>query len=118
MDNLFKVHEATLMCLKKRREIVDNYDLVKDYEDAVWQVAYFLNSHLRFSVSVQDELPKLLVLAWHYANKEFDCPLTPSEYESFVEALRVDVFKALMLWTRGFVGVKKWYGKKSKKVKG
>jgi hypothetical protein len=105
----FDVYEQTLKCLKRRKEIVENYNLVPNYNEAVWQIARFLNAHLRFMAWLQGELPELLVLAWHYAHKEFGCPLKESEYESFVEALRVDVYRLLNKWTREDVGMKEFY---------
>ena len=111
----YNVYRATLKCMKRVDEIVHYYDLVKKYEDAVWQIAFFLNSHMRFTASLQEELPELLVLAWYYANKEFGCPFEDSEFESFMEALRVDVYKELTKRIEGFVGVREWYRKQSKK---
>lgn len=112
----FDVHETTLTALKRRKEIVANYDLVETYDDAVWQIAHFLNSHLRFTATIQEEIPELLVLAWHYAHKEHGCPLKESEYEAFVEALRVDVYKKLTEWVKRDVGMAEWYGKKKQKT--
>lgn len=110
----FDLHESTLIKLKRRKSIVERYNLVENYQDAVWQIAHFLNSHLRFTTSPQKDYPELLVLAWHYANQEFGCPLKEMEYESFVEALRVDVYQLLSSWTEQDVGMEEWYGKKNK----
>ena len=109
MEQFFKMHETTLMRLKDRTKIVENYDTVVNYDEAMWRIAFFLNSQLRFTATIQNELPELLVLAWHYANKEYGCPLDPSEYESFVEALRADVYQLLIKRIEGHVGVKEWY---------
>lgn len=112
MEQFFKMHETTLMRLKDRTKIVENYDTVVNYDEAMWRIAFFLNSQLRFTATIQNELPELLVLAWHYANKEYGCPLDPSEYESFVEALRADVYQLLIKRIEGHVGVKEWYKEK------
>lgn len=110
----FDVYETTLKALKERKEIVATHDLVETYDDAVWQIAHFLNSHLRFTATIQEEIPELLVLAWHYAHKEYGCPLKESEYEAFVEALRVDVYKKMTEWVKHDVGMAEWYGEKMK----
>jgi hypothetical protein len=102
----FAVYDATLKMLKDRKEIVALYDLVGSYEDAVWQLANFLNGHLKYVATLQEELPELLVLAWYYANMEFGMPLKESAYEEFVEALRPDVYKLLMSWVNRDVGMK------------
>ena len=108
----FKLEEKTVELLKKRRRIVRQYEFVDSYAEAVARIAAFLNSHLRFRAPLQEEYPELMVLAWHYAHKEYGCPLKESEYESFVEALRVDVILKLTERIKGFVGMKEWYGKR------
>jgi hypothetical protein len=111
------VYELTLRKLREHKSIAERYDLVESYQDAVWQIANFMNGHLRFTASLQEEYPELLVLAWHYAHKEFGCPLKESEYEAFVEALRVDVYKLLMSWVDNCVGMAEYYKKKNKRIK-
>ena len=102
----------TLKAMKRRMRIVREHEFVDCYAEAVSRIASYLNGHLRFRTDLQEEYPELMVLAWHYANKEFGCPLKETEYETFVEALRVDVYQELMKRTKGYVGMKEWYGKK------
>lgn len=111
ISETFDVYGAVCRCLKNLKLIDEQYEFVNSYEDAVWNVAYFLNRHLRFSTSNQKEYPELLALAWYYANKEFGCPLKDDEYESFVEALRVDVYKLLNRWAKNDVGMEEFYSK-------
>lgn len=108
----FKVEERTLEAMKRRLQIVRKYDLVTGYREAVWHIAAFLNGYMRFRTEQQDAYPELMVLAWHYAHKEFGCPTDASEYETFVEALRVDVVKELNKYVKGFVGMEYWYTRK------
>ena len=115
--NYFDVYEATIKCLKKRKKIVEWYDLVTSYEDAVAKVATFLNRHMCFYGPLQEDWPVLIVLAWHYAHKQYGCPLKETEFEAFMEALRVDVYNELMKYTRCCVGVKKWYAKQPSKTR-
>lgn len=116
ISSRFDVERAVCRCLKNVKLIDEQYDFVHSYEDAVNDIAYYLNGHLRFSTSNQDEYPELMALAWYYANKEFGCPLAEEAYETFVEALRVDVVKRLGRYIEGYVGMKEWFGK-GKKVK-
>ena len=109
---LFSVYDMTIKLLPQRREIVKRYDLITDYEEAVWSIARFLNGHLRFTADVQEDLPEKLIVAWHYANIEYGCPMKELEYEAFVEALRVDVYHLLAEWINRDVGVKEWYGER------
>ena len=109
---LFSVYDMTIKLLPQRKEIVNHYDLVRDYDEAVCIIARFLNGHLRFTTDLQEDLPEMIILAWHYANKEYGCPMKDQEYEAFVEALRVDVYHLLAEWIKRDVGVKEWYGEK------
>ncbi|MBO4892019.1 MAG: hypothetical protein J5502_05375 [Prevotella sp.] len=113
----YDVYEATLKCMKKRKQIVRYYDLVTSYEDAVERISSFLNRHLRFTAPLQEELPELIVLAWHYAHKQYGCPLKETEFEAFMEALRVDVFNDLMKYVSCCVGVEIWYAQRHSKNK-
>ena len=112
----FDVYEETIKYLKKRKRIVAWYDLVTSYEEAVAKIALFLNRHLRFSAPLQEDWPELIVLAWHYAHKQYGSPLKESEFEAFMEALRVDVYNELMKYIRCCVVVEKWYAKQQPKT--
>ena len=98
---LFSVYDMTIKLLPQRREIVKRYDLITDYEEAVWSIARFLNGHLRFTADVQEDLPEKLIVAWHYANIEYGCPMKELEYEAL-----------LAEWIKRDVGVKEWYGER------
>ena len=111
---LFDVHGLTIESLKEVKQIVEEYDLITCYDEAVHHIAAFLNGNLRFTACLQDELPEKIVLAWYYAHKEYGCPLKKSEYEAFIEALRTDVYRDLQAWVKDYVGVKDWYGKRNK----
>lgn len=108
----FKVEEEVTKAMKRRMKIVREHQFVDCYSEAVSRLASYLNGHMRFSTDLQETFPELMVLAWHYANREYGCPLKESEYESFVEALRVDVYRALTERTKGFVGMREFYNNK------
>lgn len=110
--SLFDVHGLTIERLKEVKKIVEEYDLISNYDEAVHSIAAFMNGNLRFSAGLQEELPERIVLAWYYAHKEYGCPLKESEYEAFIEALRKDVYRDLQTWVKDYVGVKEWYGKR------
>lgn len=110
----FGVYEEVLRKLKDRRIIADIYEDVANYEDAVRLIADFLDSHLGFLPPAQAEFPERVVLAWHYAHKDYNCPMIPSEYSRFVDALKVDVFKDLIKRIKRTAGLSNIYEKREK----
>ena len=107
----FRVGEATCEAMRNRTRIVRKHNFVDCYSEAVARIAAYMNGHLRWQTDLQEQFPELMALAWHYANKEYGCPMGELDYETFAEALRVDVYHKLMERIKGQVGMKEWYGK-------
>ena len=76
--------------------LVEEFDLLMDYEDVVDAIARNTNQLYRFSVGGNPVAThvKLLALAWHYACEEYEGH-DLNNYEGFVECLRTDVYAAL-----------------------
>lgn len=76
--------------------LVEEFDLLMDYEDVVDAIARNTNQLYRFSVGGNPVAThvKLLALAWYYACEEYEGH-DLNNYEGFVECLRTDVYAAL-----------------------
>ncbi len=106
--------EGTVEALKRQHaeELVERYNLVDSYEEAVARIAAWLNQWLRFKVEREAhcaDILSLVALAWVYAEREHpseeEKQLYWRDYETFVECLRTDVFMVLYRRVNKFYGV-------------
>lgn len=84
-----------------------DYDFLECYEDCVQAIAEWLNQWMRFSVELPLNIDELIALAWHYARQEKadgEHAKDLDNYETFIEALRTDVYMRLYRRVSGHYG--------------
>lgn len=95
---------------EQRGWLMERYDLVTSYEEAVTQIASWLNQWMRFGVTMNTDFSDyfgMIALAWNYCESEFpdEKKLYWDNYETFIECLRTDVYMRLYRRISDFYGV-------------
>ena len=88
-----------------------------NYDTIVKSIAQWMNGWMRFTMPRPDELIDLISDAFLLIMKAKRRDVSEANYEAFVEALRVDVYRALMKYLENCdKGVKTYYKLKTKKI--
>jgi hypothetical protein len=109
MERRIENEKEVMKRMARIEEIAAVYVWTDGYRECAHQLASRLNWFMRYGVdnNITDQVFDMIALAWYYAKKEFkgtEREKDTEDYESFMEALRTDVYMELYRWVNNYYG--------------